>query len=78
VEVRTTAHGISSGAGKMGAFAGAYLLPVFFASSPGIAGAEIIAGIVAAAGALLTLAVLPGPKGKSLEQLSADAYGVAA
>ena len=28
VEVRTTGHGISAAAGKMGAFAGAYLFPV--------------------------------------------------
>jgi MFS transporter, PHS family, inorganic phosphate transporter len=56
VEVRTTGHGISAGAGKLGAFV----------------------GVVAAAGLLLTIAVLPEPKGKTLEQLSADAYTPAA
>jgi hypothetical protein len=37
-------------------------------------GAEIVAGVVAAAGLLLTIAVLPEPKGKTLEQPSADTY----
>jgi MFS family permease len=74
VEVRTTGHGISAGAGKMGAFAGAFLFPDMLASSLGIRGAEIVAGVVAAAGMLLTIALLPEPKGKTLEELSADAY----
>ncbi|HTU05919.1 MAG TPA: MFS transporter, partial [Trebonia sp.] len=46
VEVRTTGHGISAGMGKMGAFAGAYLFPDMLASSWGIRGAMIVAGIV--------------------------------
>jgi PHS family inorganic phosphate transporter-like MFS transporter len=74
VEVRTTGHGISAGAGKLGAFAGAFLFPDILASSLGIRGAEIIAAVVAAAGLLLTMALLPEPKGKTLEQLSAEAY----
>jgi MFS family permease len=37
----------------------------------------IVAGVVAAAGLLLTIAVLPEPKGKTLEQLSAEAYAPA-
>ena len=65
VEVRTTGHGISAGAGKLGAFAGAFLFPDMLASSLGVRGAEIIAGVVAAAGMLLTIALLPEPKGKS-------------
>jgi MFS transporter, PHS family, inorganic phosphate transporter len=74
VEVRTTGHGISAGAGKMGAFAGAFLFPDMLASSLGVRGAEIVAGVVAAVGMLLTIALLPEPKGKTLEELSADAY----
>src|ERR1700733_9091732 len=74
VEVRTTGHGISAGAGKLGAFAGAFLFPDMLASSLGIRGAKIVAGGVAAAGMLLTIALLPEPRGKSLEELSADAY----
>src|SRR5580700_8873823 len=73
VEVRTTAHGLSAGAGKIGAFAGAYLFPDMLASSLGVRGAEIVAGIVAAAGLLVTVALLPEPKGRSLEDLSAQA-----
>jgi MFS transporter, PHS family, inorganic phosphate transporter len=74
VEVRTTGHGISAGAGKLGAFAGAFLFPDMLASSLGVRGAEIVAGVVAVAGMLLTIALLPEPKGKTLEELSADAY----
>jgi len=74
VEVRTTGHGISAGAGKLGAFAGAFIFPDMLASSLGIRGAEIVAAVVAAVGMLLTIALLPEPKGKTLEQLSADAY----
>jgi MFS transporter, PHS family, inorganic phosphate transporter len=74
VEVRTTGHGISAGAGKLGAFLGAFLFPDFLASSLGIRGAEIIAGVVAAAGLVLTVALLPEPNGKSLEELTDLAY----
>jgi MFS transporter, PHS family, inorganic phosphate transporter len=74
VEVRTTGHGISAGAGKMGAFAGAFLFPDMLASSLGLRGSEIVAAVVAAAGLLLTIVALPEPRGKTLEQLSADAY----
>jgi MFS transporter, PHS family, inorganic phosphate transporter len=74
VEVRTTGHGISAGAGKFGAFLGAFLFPDFLASSLGIRGAEIIAAIVALAGLVLTVMLLPEPKGKSLEELTEVAY----
>jgi MFS transporter, PHS family, inorganic phosphate transporter len=73
-DVRTTAHGISAGAGKMGAFAGAFLFPDFLAVTHGINRAMTIAGVVAVLGLLLTLAALPETKGKSLEQLEEDAY----
>jgi MFS family permease len=73
VTVRTTSSGIAAGAGKLGAFAGAFLFPDMLASSWGIRGAEIVAGIVAAAGMLLTIATLPETRGKSLEQLSDEA-----
>ncbi len=73
VQVRTTGHGISAAAGKMGAFAGAYLFPHMLASSMGIRGAEIAAAAVSVLGLVLTAWLLPEPKGRSLEQLSADA-----
>jgi MFS family permease len=74
VEVRTTGHGISAAAGKLGAFAGAYLFPDMLASAMGIRGAEVVAAVVSVAGLLLTATLLPETKGKSLEQLTADAY----
>jgi len=73
-EVRTTGHGISAGAGKLGAFAGAFLFPDFLASSIGLTGAMIIAGVVAFIGLLLTVVTLPEPRGKSLEELTEYAY----
>jgi nitrate/nitrite transporter NarK len=77
VSVRTTASGICAGTGKVGAFAGAFLFPDMLASSMGIRGAEIVSGVVAAAGLLLTMATLPEPRGKSLEQLEEDALAPA-
>jgi MFS transporter, PHS family, inorganic phosphate transporter len=74
LEVRTTGHGLSAAAGKMGAFAGAYLFPVMLASSSGIRLAEVVAGIVSIAGLVLTVTLLPEPKGRSLEDLSRQAY----
>ena len=73
-EVRTTGHGISAGAGKLGAFAGAFLFPDFLSSSIGLTGAMTIAGVVATVGLVLTVVTLPEPRGKSLEELTAYAY----
>jgi MFS family permease len=73
-DVRTTGHGIAAGAGKLGAFVGAFLFPDFLAVTLGLNRAMLVAGIVAAAGMLLTIATLPEPKGKSLEQLEEQAY----
>ena len=73
-EVRTTGHGISAGAGKLGAFAGAFLFPDFLSSSVGLTGAMTIAGVVATVGLVLTVVTLPEPRGKSLEELTAYAY----
>ncbi len=74
VEVRTTGHGISAGLGKIGAFAGAFLFPHMLASSWGIRGAMIVAGIVSFAGLAVTVFLLPETNGKSLEELSDEAY----
>jgi len=76
-DVRTTGHGISAGAGKLGAFAGAFLFPDFLAVTNGLNRAMTIAGIVAAVGLLLTFLTLPETRGKSLEQLEEDAYAPA-
>ena len=74
VAVRTTGHGVSAAAGKLGAFVGAYFFPVMLASAMGIRGAEIVAGAVSLAGLALTVLLLPESKGRSLENLSAQAY----
>jgi PHS family inorganic phosphate transporter-like MFS transporter len=73
-EVRTTGHGISAGAGKLGAFIGAFLFPDILASHIGLRGAMTIAGVVAIAGLALTFWSLPETRGKSLEELEDDAY----
>ncbi len=73
-DVRTTSHGISAGAGKLGAFAGAFLFPDFLAVTHGLNRAMTIAGVVAVVGLLLTLVALPETRGKSLEQLEEEAY----
>jgi len=72
--VRTTGHGISAGAGKLGAFAGAFLFPDILASHLGLRGAMVISAAVAAAGLLLTAWALPETRGKSLEELEDSAF----
>jgi MFS transporter, PHS family, inorganic phosphate transporter len=74
VEVRTTGHGLSAAAGKVGAFVGAYLFPVMLASSLGLRGAEAIAGVMSLLGLALSAALLPEPKGHSLEELTEIVY----
>jgi MFS transporter, PHS family, inorganic phosphate transporter len=73
VRVRATCHGIAAAAGKLGAFAGTYaltsVLPII--GLPRTSG--LVAG-VAVLGAIVTLTMLPEPKGVSLEEL-ADAGG---
>jgi PHS family inorganic phosphate transporter-like MFS transporter len=72
-EVRTTGHGVSAGAGKLGAFIGAFLFPDLLASHLGLRGAMVIAGVVALAGLVLTT-TLPETRGKSLEELEERAF----
>jgi MFS family permease len=74
VDVRTTGHGIAAGAGKLGAFAGAFLFPDFLAVTLGLNRAMVIAGVAAALGMVLTIATLPEPKGLTLEELEKTAY----
>ncbi len=78
VDVRTTGHGISAASGKMGAFAGAYLFPQMLASSWGLRGAEVVAGIVCLIGLGVSAWLLPEPRGLSLEQLEEVAYATPA
>jgi MFS transporter, PHS family, inorganic phosphate transporter len=71
-EVRTTAHGICAAMGKLGGCVGVYLLQLQL-DSWGIRTIEGICAGVALAGLLLTIALLPEPMGKSLEELEAEA-----
>jgi PHS family inorganic phosphate transporter-like MFS transporter len=72
VEVRTTGHGIAAGMGKLGGFAGVYLFQTMLASW-GIRGTEGVAAGVALIGLGVTF-LLPEPRSKSLEELTATAY----
>lgn len=72
VETRTTGHGIASAAGKVGAFIGVFLFPVFM-SEGGLQLAEGVAALVSLLGLAVTLFMLPETKGLSLEELSVAA-----
>ncbi len=65
---RTTAHGISAGVAKVGAFLGVFLLPVI-KSDFGTAGAMRMFALFALVGLGLTL-LLPEPKGMSLDEIT--------
>ena len=68
VTMRATGHGISAGAGKLGAFIGVFLFPLL-SSSLGLRGTLLLTAGISVAGLLLTL-VLPEPAGRSLEEVS--------
>ena len=68
VSVRATAHGISAGIGKFGAFVGVFLFPIL-QTSLGLRGTLLLTAGVSVAGALLTR-VLPEPSGRTLEEIS--------
>jgi MFS family permease len=70
VQVRTTCHGIAAAAGKIGAFAGTYALTALLPAIGLGATSAIVAG-VSVLGLLVTVALLPEPKGESLEEISA-------
>jgi MFS family permease len=72
VDVRTTGHGIAAAMGKMGAFFGVYAFPHMLAAW-GLRGSEIVASVVCLMGLVLTVALLPETKGRSLEDLTAEA-----
>jgi len=69
--VRTTAHGLATAVSRIGGFIGVFLFP-FLVSSYSLSGAELFAGVAAVLGIMLTL-LLPETKGKSLEELAAEA-----
>lgn len=71
IRVRSSAHGIAAGLGKVGAFIGAFAFPYLLAEFH-IQGAMAFAAIVALVGLILTLFTLPEPNGRSLEEISGD------
>ncbi len=71
VEGRTTGHGIASALGKLGAFVGVFLFP-FLMHWHGLLAAESVAAIISFLGLIVTLAMLPETKGKSLEEIAAE------
>ena len=69
VRVRTTSHGIAAACRKIGAFAGTYALTSLLPRI-GLGDISAIVGFVALVGALVTITMLPEPKGQSLESLT--------
>jgi PHS family inorganic phosphate transporter-like MFS transporter len=68
LEARTTGHGASAGIGKLGAFAGVFLVPQL-QDAIGLRGMLAVAAGAAALG-ILTTWILPEPARRSLEELS--------
>jgi MFS family permease len=71
VNVRTTAHGISAGVAKIGAFIGAYFFPILL-KSLGLSHTLLLTFVFSLAGLILTYIAIPEPKGKSLEEISQE------
>src|SRR5437667_4218524 len=71
VMVRTTAHGIAAGVGKIGAFIGAFAFP-FLLANFNLPGAMAVAAVITLAGLLLTVFTLPEPNQRSLEEVSGE------
>jgi len=69
--IRTTSHGIAAMSGKIGAFIGTFAFPLIM-DRYGLHGAMGTVAVVAVVGMLVTWALLPEPKGQSLEQISRD------
>lgn len=69
VRVRTTCYGIAAAAGKLGAFAGTYALTALLPQI-GLGRTSAIVAACAVLGAIVTVALLPEPKGVSLEALT--------
>lgn len=70
VNMRTTGHGIAAGIGKLGAFAGVFLVPEL-EKHIGLRGMLLVAGSAAVLGFLLT-SVLPEPARRTLEDVSGE------
>jgi MFS family permease len=73
VRVRTTSHGIAAAAGKIGAFIGTYALTALLPAI-GLGQVSALVAGVSVLGLLVTVTLLPEPKGASLEQLTEDQF----
>jgi MFS family permease len=71
VRVRATCHGVAAAAGKIGAFIGTYTLTSLLPAI-GLARTSGLVAAVAAAGLIVTVTLLPEPKGVSLEELAGE------
>jgi MFS family permease len=69
VRVRATCHGIAAAAGKIGAFAGTYALTSLLPAI-GLARTSALVAVAAVLGLLVTVTLLPEPRGVSLEELA--------
>ncbi len=69
--IRTTGHGFAAGIGKFGAFVGTFVFP-FISAAGGVRGAMLFSAGVSVVGVLLTIATLPEPSGKTLEEVSGE------
>lgn len=72
MQVRSSAHGVAAGLGKIGAFIGAFLFPYLLSSRWHLPGAMAFAAVVSILGLVLTILTLPEPNGRSLEEISGD------
>ena len=77
VRVRTTCHGIAAAAGKIGAFISTYALAALLPDIGLGKTSGIVAG-VSLLGLLVTVTLLPEPKGKSLEDVTEQPYPTSA
>ncbi len=71
IMVRSSAHGIAAGLGKVGAFIGAFAFP-YLLETFHLPGAMAFAAVVSLPGLLLTLFTLPEPNQRSLEEVAGD------
>jgi MFS family permease len=69
VRVRATCHGIAAAAGKIGAFVGTYALTSLLPAI-GLARTSALVAGAAVLGLLVTVSLLPEPRGVSLEELA--------
>jgi hypothetical protein len=71
---RTTSHAIAAASGKLGAFAGTYALTALLPAIGFARTSAIVAG-VCVLGLLVTVTLLPEPKGLSLDELTEPGSG---